>query len=712
MRIALVFPPIALVTQPHLATPSLTAFLKSHSHHEVLQLDLNIQGHDHLLTRRYFDRLKGRLSKEFRHLNSGNKSKRADYESLYSACRDLLLADFLSDHISASKSYLKSSSSLGNLERLLFSKRVLDSALRLVHSYCIISDRRKVRKYFSSSRNLFSNVSKVLQSSRNGDPFVDFFEDKTMPRIGKFGPDLVGISVTYGDQFIYSLILAYLLKERFPRVHVTAGGNHIRRIFDDLRFKKELFSLFDSVVPFEGETALLNLAGRLEESRDLSNIPNLAYCRNGQVCYHVQKRSENVDQLPTPDFTGLPLNLYISPSPVLPILFSRGCYWRRCIFCSHYKSYQESYSQRSPDLILRDIAKLSKKHRTPYFYIVDEATAPSHLRRICKAIAEKKLRIKWMSEARMEKQFDEPLARLLRRCGCRMLVFGFESGSQRILNLMDKGLTTPTARGVIRNCSRAGITTALMFMIGFPTETKAEALKTLNFILENRRMIDAISFDRFRFGRGSKIFDHPERYGIGQVIGDPGRNDLLLIFDFSATGGMSPNELEHLEGLFNTTSPLSELIHCMPDRIYGLFLSRRQLNRYSDIVRMRPLRPSLCLTGSSKVRPILNPSLRLRRIGTRSGEGEAKKSRSASSDLRSATSVLTFNFHAGTVHRLSGDASLLLRLCNGRNSISTILKTFAKKKRLPLDFIKASCLESLNTFLGDRLILTGRMRHR
>jgi anaerobic magnesium-protoporphyrin IX monomethyl ester cyclase len=115
---------------------------------------------------------------------------------------------------------------------------------------------------------------------------------------------------------------------------VTIGGKMITGWRDRLPDAAPLWELIDSAVSFEGEVALLELVRTIDEGRDLSTVPNLMYREGAQVRVNEPKDPEPVERLPVPDFSGLPLDLYLAPELVLPVWASRGCYWGRCAFCN------------------------------------------------------------------------------------------------------------------------------------------------------------------------------------------------------------------------------------------------------------------------------------------------------------------------------------------------------------------------------------------
>ena len=134
---------------------------------------------------------------------------------------------------------------------------------------------------------------------------------------------------------------------------MTVGGPHISMLRDELAKVPAIFSLFDSAVVFDGEVPLLNLAQALEGDGDLSQVPNLVYRDGGTIRVTERKVPEKINDLPLPDFDGLPLDKYLAPYLALPLLTARGCYFGKCAFCNVGYGEPESFSQLRADELVR-----------------------------------------------------------------------------------------------------------------------------------------------------------------------------------------------------------------------------------------------------------------------------------------------------------------------------------------------------------------------
>jgi radical SAM superfamily enzyme YgiQ (UPF0313 family) len=133
-----------------------------------------------------------------------------------------------------------------------------------------------------------------------------------------------------------------------------------------------LFNFVDSFVVHEGETPLLRLVEQLRGDGDLSKVPNLVYKQDGEVKVNRPFAKEELNALPTPDFDGLPLDLYLSPERVLPVMGSRGCYWEQCAFCSIPFDHM-TFHVRYAENVVNDFKTLQEKYNCNNFFFTDEA---------------------------------------------------------------------------------------------------------------------------------------------------------------------------------------------------------------------------------------------------------------------------------------------------------------------------------------------------
>ncbi|MDI6760934.1 MAG: radical SAM protein [Candidatus Brocadiaceae bacterium] len=539
MKILLLFPPSWLPSQPFLSLPALTGFLRAQGV-EVTQRDINIEFLESVLRRESAQEFLSLIRKE---LDKGPGRHHVDKYNLLRKATEYL--PLVVERIEEARGVFRSED-FYNLEKYIESLNVMDRYLELVGALYYPTT---VSTYTNNTRySVYSSPDLMSALEDEGENlFLESFRRHLLSSILDARPDIVGISITSTSQLLPALTLARLIKGANPDIHLTIGGSIFTKLIDNLLLGADVFfSFVDSFVVFEGEHALLELINQLSGGRDLSKVPNLIYRKNGRVTINEPFYIEDVSKLPTPDYNGLPFGLYHSPKPVLPVQTSRGCYWGKCTFCNlHYD--HRYYRPRSIDLIVKDIQTLKERHNTDYFFFADECIPINTLKRLVKVLPG--LDIKWIGGVRFEEGLSRELIRDLRHAGCLKLVFGMESYSQRVLNLMKKGIKRETVKRTLEDCLEEGVAAHLYTIIGFPTETAAEAVEGMNFILENQRLVSSPGFSflpcLYEMEKHSPITLNPRAYGLKRIM-SPSRDDLSLGYAYEVKEGLSPQEAEEL----------------------------------------------------------------------------------------------------------------------------------------------------------------------
>jgi anaerobic magnesium-protoporphyrin IX monomethyl ester cyclase len=367
-----------------------------------------------------------------------------------------------------------------------------------------------------------------------------------------FKPNTLGLSLQFSQQLYFALTIAKMLKgEGTP---VVMGGatlsvmgaperllrGEVTTLLDGKPHRLELQHLVDYVLPGEGEVGLATL---LEfAGGQLSRVPGLIYGSNGRVVRNEAQVVGDLDRLPVPDFADLTLEGYHSPVPILPYRSSRGCPWRRCSFCTHHKTYH-GYREESVEATAARIAALQARYGVRTFSLVDEMIQPRRFRALSKAMVERGLEVSYAAYARPVRGFGASLLEEIHRSGARVIMWGVESGSQRVLDAMGKGTRVDDVARVLRQASKVGIWNLAFLIYGFPGETEAEWRDTLGFVEGNREHLDAISGAPFVLLSGSEIYRRPERFGVSAVRERPGRDLMSVGYDYDIQQGVSTEGL-------------------------------------------------------------------------------------------------------------------------------------------------------------------------
>jgi anaerobic magnesium-protoporphyrin IX monomethyl ester cyclase len=352
-------------------------------------------------------------------------------------------------------------------------------------------------------------------------PFTRFLEERLASDEGFLNTDCFGISIVYDHQLSYALYMARFLKQKWPDKLIILGGTSISQLYKYLKDKsqmKRFFSMCDAIIVGEGETALCEIAAAGGDFSKKTSFPNtITYdAKRDQVRFPAQIHYEDVNSLGSPLFS-YPWDLYLSPEPGVSIAPTRGCYWNRCTFCDYglnTDSPTSPWRERKIERVIDDIQKAQEREKIKYIYFAVDVMAPGYMERLCDAIVEARLDIRWSAELRMEKIFSAERCRKMVKSGCVCISFGMESGNQRVLDLIDKGTKVDYMAKTMKNFASAGVAVQLMAFTDFPTETQAEKKETFNFVEMNKEYWSTGGMGTFLLTGTALIAKNPEKFGI------------------------------------------------------------------------------------------------------------------------------------------------------------------------------------------------------
>jgi hypothetical protein len=548
VNISLLFPPSWHPSQPYLSIPCLYAFLEQAGVKGVTQRDLNIELLDAILSKSYGLEVYGKILEKIKELERNRNGETGPGSDEHYAklveCADRF--PLLIEQIEPAKSSLRGEEfyDINRYRECLF---LIDRWLDLVSSLYFPTRLTVVDNQLSYSIYSSRDIMKAIRDETQN-PYIDLYQNYFLQSLLAESPDLVGISITATSQIIPGLTLSRLIKEANPDIHVTIGGSIFTRLVDNLRRCDRLFEVTDDFVVFEGETALLELVNQLEGKKNFSKVPNLIYRNNGKVMVNQPFYSENLSHHPAPNYDGFPLHQYLAPKTVLPVQFSRGCYYKDCAFCALTLDHQ-NFRQKDPVKVVDELVALTAKYDTPFFFFTDECLALSPTKRLCKEILSRNLQIEWTAELRFEKNLSRELLTQMRNAGCHKIVFGLETFNQRMMDFMKKGITQENVQRICSDCVDLGIAIHCYVIVGFPTETEEEALETMNFVVENQKLNASYGFScqpcLFDLEKEAPIMSDPGGYGVQRIM-RPASEDLSLGFFYEVKEGMTPEEAEKL----------------------------------------------------------------------------------------------------------------------------------------------------------------------
>jgi hypothetical protein len=283
------------------------------------------------------------------------------------------------------------------------------------------------------------------------------------------------------------------------------------------------------IVIGEGETAFVEILDSIKEKKTLPRGSAGILLADNPVATMLPSnvRYEDLKQLPQPRYDIWDYDQYWSPEPVLLYSPTRGCYWNRCTFCDYGLNTDRPTSpsrQRPVDIAIKELAEIRRIARTLYFSV--DTISPAYLRNISSAMTQAKLRFQWSAEIRLERKLAHGLADELAQSGCVALAFGYESGSQRVLSLIDKGVNLDAVPDMLRELKRVGIGAQMMGFIGFPGERLDDAHATFKFLLENRDFWTLAGIGDFVLTPGAIVAKRSRDFGI-QSVGPLAGHDIV-----------------------------------------------------------------------------------------------------------------------------------------------------------------------------------------
>lgn len=305
-------------------------------------------------------------------------------------------------------------------------------------------------------------------------------------------PDIIGFySVTRSFHVVEKLIKT--ARALAPESCIIFGGPHATFSTDVLVTHKEV----DFIVRGEGELPMLEIARHYHElDTYIQKIPSLVYRQNGHIMHNTLAPPVNLDLLPLPDWDAFPLKRYwrihqqVGRDPCISYESSRGCPYR-CIFCLCYKLQQ--YRAKSPDTIVRELNMLSKMY-TPNIGIIDPCfTANKYIKETLKKMITE-CDINWWDCQTHAACVDEEMLSLMKESGCIAVLYGIESGSQKILNVLRKGCTVTQNEKAIIKTKKAGLQVDATIIFGVPGETEDDLKKTVHLLKETEPDFIYINF--------------------------------------------------------------------------------------------------------------------------------------------------------------------------------------------------------------------------
>ena len=544
MKTMLLFPPEWVPTAPYLALPSLTSVLRHHGH-EVVQKDVNIEMYELFFSDVFLIWVNARMVQRQRVLEAkaqreGLSERETDQLARLDEALALDVMDLAANAEEAKR--INRSEDFYDADKLEWALNVFRDVMRYISAayYPASLVYYPMESHLGYRPGVSRDVLACLDDEQVN-VYRDVCRQLVLSAVSKERPDVVGVSIGTKMQLIAGFTFCKMIKEAFPDVHVTVGGNVVTRLQEDLTKRDEFFtSVFDSAVLYEGEHALLWLLDALAGDRPWETVPNLMYRDQGRVRVNPEIYTEKTTSLPLPDFEGMPLDSYFVPTRILPYLATRGCYWGRCTFCDHGQGYFDQYRGKPAHDVVREVKALKDKYHAEHFLFADESYPPALFKKVSQLLVEERVDVKWTTLIRFEETLQDPaIWDLAAKAGCKTLYYGMESANERVLELMDKHAKKSVIEGNLREAARVGIWNHVMAFYGFPGETREEAEDTRQFLLKNQSHIHSVEVFYFVAYRHTPMVRHPERFGMTIHQQDEYDMPLDYYYTLNEPGGVS-----------------------------------------------------------------------------------------------------------------------------------------------------------------------------
>ncbi|MFV1976998.1 MAG: radical SAM protein [Candidatus Scalindua sp.] len=551
-KVMLIFPPDWYPSKPYLSLPTLTAFLRR-AGHRVVQKDVNLEMYDWFFSENCLNLILEKIPKQLERLKTVSRDQGFTDEviKLQQDLRECTqpYITMLAKKAESAKAIVHSQE-FYKVDKLEWAMNIFQEVTRtisLVYSPARICmppmETDLTYKLFISSDILAAVEDTQVNVYR------DVYNHILKPVIEEEKPDVIGISIVLSQQLFSSMTFCSMIKQQFPDIHITIGGNTVTRLRDVLPKTSNLFSLFDTAIMYEGETAFLQLINAIGTDRDFSTIPNLIYKDSTGIHTSTITTAEDMSTLPPPDFEGLPLDKYFVPDKILSYLSTRGCYWGKCEFCDHGEGYTAGYRAKNIDQIIEEIHYLKNRYNVTHFHFPDESYPPALFKKLTKKLIEADLQISWSTHLRFEESLlDNKVWEDAESSGCRFLHMGFETGSERVLGLMGKATTTKQIQQSLELSSRHGVWNHVMGFFGFPGETYEDAKSSMQFLEQNKEHVHSIGFGTFDLTKYSPVMKTAEKFGV--TYNKNPEWDLALDYYFTVKEGLGIEDAERVLGEF------------------------------------------------------------------------------------------------------------------------------------------------------------------
>lgn len=344
-------------------------------------------------------------------------------------------------------------------------------------------------------------------------------------------PKLVCFSVPFPGNLYAAFRCAQWIKKHHPTVRTAMGGGFPNTELRSLK-EKQVFDYFDFITLDDGELPIELLVENIKNHIDSKGHYKRTFLlENNEVVYKNDSLLPDYKQaqVGTPDYSDLLLDRYVSVIEIAnpmhslwtdgrwnKLTMAHGCYWAKCSFCDVSLDYIKLYEPVTAKLLVNRMQEMIAKTGEKGFHFVDEAAPPALMRELALEIIRRGLVVTWWTNIRFEKSFSKDLCQLLAASGCIAVSGGLEVASDRLLKLIEKGVTVEQVAKVTQNLTEAGVMVHAYLMYGYPTQTVQETVDSLEMVrqLFELGIIQSGFWHQFALTAHSPIGLNPDKYGV------------------------------------------------------------------------------------------------------------------------------------------------------------------------------------------------------
>lgn len=545
-EVLLITPPLTQLNAPYPATTQLLAFLRANKI-EASQFDLSIELMDAVLSKKF-------LSDALQYLSTTNTKGDTSRISFFKNSKRYI------DLIDPAKNFIRGKDntlaqrictrellpegtrfqqieeldwwfgSMGktDMARHLATLFILDIADFIRENVCPHFGVTKYAERISLSLPTFAPIDEELSKTPN---LVDeLMLSLLRKKVELHKPKIIGFTVPFPGNLYASLRCGKYLKENFPDIKIVLGGGYVNtelRVLSDIA----IFKYTDYIILDDGELPLLRLVQYENDKR--TQLAKTMISLNGEVKYFDGiDEDPKLKEIPAPDYDGIEVEKYLSlmelPNPTHSLWsngfwnkmqLARGCYWAKCAFCDTSLPYVANFQSFDASSLVDSMEAINKQTGSSGFHFVDEAAPPALLRKLSEEIIRRGLTFTWWTNIRFETNFTGELCHLMAKSGCIALTGGLEVASNRLLELMNKGVTVEQAAISCKNMQDAGIMVHTYLMYGFPTQTLQETMDSLEIVrqLFKNELVQSGFWHRYAMTSHSPSGISPEKFGVKRV---------------------------------------------------------------------------------------------------------------------------------------------------------------------------------------------------